>query len=149
MSEKELSLRRFPFFAFLVACSAAAASAQTHPDLSGIWRKSKDGSKVSAGNLAADGVEVPFQPWAEALYNARRENNGKGVPSERCLPHSIPKTYLIAEPTKIVQTPALILILHREFNNYPRGLHRWPSVSCRISMPATDALRVGERHRRR
>ena len=88
------------------------------PDLSGIWRKSRDGTKVSAGNLAADGVEVPFQPWAEALYKERLANNGKGVPSERCLPHQIPKTYLIAEPTKIVQTPGLIVILHEEFNNY-------------------------------
>jgi hypothetical protein len=87
------------------------------PDLSGIWRKNPS-SKVGAGNLAGEGLEVPFQPWAEALYKARREVNGRGVPSERCLPHSIPKAYLILEPTKIVQTPGLIAILYEEFNNY-------------------------------
>src|SRR4051812_26856003 len=86
-------------------------------DLSGIWRKAPS-SKVSAGNLAGEGLEVPFQPWAEAIFKARRDVNGRGVPSERCLPHSIPKGYLIAEPTKIVQTAGLIAILYEEFNNY-------------------------------
>jgi len=156
------------------------------PDLSGIWRKSRDGSrkgsKVSAQNLAADGAEVLFQPWAEALYNARLAKNGQGVPSERCLPHSIPKTYLIAEPTKIVQTPALIAILHEEFNNYrqvftdgrqfPANLDRrwmghstgkWEGDTLIVDTrgfvdetwldfgghPATDALHVVERYRRR
>ena len=152
------------------------------PDLSGIWRKSRDGSKVSAQNLAADGVEVSFQPWAEALYKARLEKNGRGVPSERCLPHSIPKTYLIAEPTKIVQTPRLIVILHEEFNNYRQvftdgrqfppdldarwmgySIGKWEGDTLVVDTrgfvdetwldfgghPATDALHVVERYRRR
>jgi hypothetical protein len=88
------------------------------PDLSGIWRKSREGTKVTAGNIAADGIEIQFHPWAEALYKARLANNGLGVPSERCLPHQLPKAYILAEPTKIVQTPQLIVILHEEFNNY-------------------------------
>jgi hypothetical protein len=33
-----------------------------------------------------DGVKVPFQPWAEALYKQRLENLSKGTPGERCLP---------------------------------------------------------------
>jgi hypothetical protein len=38
---------------------------------------------VTAGNIAADGVEVPFQPWAEGLQT-RLTQQQEGVPSERC-----------------------------------------------------------------
>ena len=152
------------------------------PDLSGIWRKSREGTKITAGNIAADGVEVPFQPWAEEVYKTRLANNGKGVPSERCLPHQLPKAYILAEPTKIVQMPGLVVILHEEFNNYrqvftdgrqfPPDLDRrwmgysigkWDGDTLVVETrgfvddtwldfgghPATDALHVVERYRRR
>ena len=135
-----------------------------------------------AGNIAADGVEVPFQPWAEEVYKTRLANNGKGVPSERCLPHQLPKAYILAEPTKIVQTPGLVVILHEEFNNYRRvftdgrqfppdldrrwmgySIGKWEGDTLGVDTrgfvdetwldfgghPATDALHVVERSRRR
>src|SRR5260370_1419584 len=45
------------------------------PDLSGIW-VAADGKYLP--NIAADGVEVPFQPWAQAVYKQRQENHGIG-----------------------------------------------------------------------
>src|SRR6058998_3690059 len=39
------------------------------PDFSGIWR-APDGKYL--GNLAADGIEVQMQPWAEKLFKERR-----------------------------------------------------------------------------
>jgi hypothetical protein len=93
----------------------APRTPEGRPDLSGIWRR-PDAKYYR--NLAADGVQVPFQPWAEALYKARRENNGKGQPSERCLPQGIPKAMLPPEPFKIVQTPGVVVILYEEFNDY-------------------------------
>lgn len=85
------------------------------PNLSGIWQR-PDAKYME--NLAADGVEVLFQPWAEALYKERQENNGKGQPSERCLPHGVPKAMLPPEPFKIIQTPGVVVILYEEFNHY-------------------------------
>ena len=85
------------------------------PDLSGIWGRPYDGTPV---NNIATGVEVLFQPWADALYKARVENGGKGTPSERCLPHGITKAMSVHLPFKIFQTPELIVILHEEFNHY-------------------------------
>ena len=35
--------------------------------------------------------EIPFQPWAEALYKQRRENNAVDHPGARCLPSGIPE----------------------------------------------------------
>ncbi len=79
------------------------------PVLTGIWRN-PDGKYLN--NIAADGIQVPFQPWAEALYKQRQENFSKDRPSGRCLPHGVPDALLVpATPWKIIQTPAVTLIL--------------------------------------
>ena len=152
------------------------------PDLSGIWQRPRGVPPGSGGTDGiAAGVEVLFQPWAEALYKARADN-GKGTPSERCLPHGITKAVSVPEPFKIVQTPELILVLHEEFNHhrqiftggrrmperraptwlgYSRGT--WEGDTLVVDTtgfvndtwldfrghPATDALHLVERYRRR
>ena len=153
------------------------------PDLSGIWRRPRGAMPTSGGTdgLAA-GIEVLFQPWAEAVYKARGENGGVGMPSERCLPHGITKAFSVPEPFKIVQTPGLVLVLHEEFNHhrqiftdgrrmperrrpasfgYSRGT--WEGETLVVDTtgfvndawldfrghPATDALHLIERYRRR
>lgn len=85
------------------------------PNLSGIWQRPNAKYMV---NLAADLAEVPFRPWTETLYKQRRANNGKGQPSERCLPHGVPKAMLPPEPFKIIQSPEVLVILYEEFNHY-------------------------------
>jgi hypothetical protein len=85
------------------------------PDFSGLW-------VPAAGkfleNLAVDGVEVPFQPWAAALYKERQENHGKGRPSERCLTHGVTDFDALATPRRIIQTPAMIAILFESYNHW-------------------------------
>jgi hypothetical protein len=153
------------------------------PDFSGIWIRPRGVAPGSGGRDGiAAGVEVLFQPSAEALYTARAENSGKGTPSERCLPHGITKAVSVPEPFKIVQTPDLIVILLEEFNHhrqvfmdgrpaparraptwfgYSRG--GWDGDTLVIDTtgfrdeqwldfrghPATDALHLVERYRRR
>src|SRR5215467_2724040 len=39
------------------------------PDLTGVWRVA-DGKYLQ--NLAADGVQVPLQPWAEEVFKERQ-----------------------------------------------------------------------------
>ena len=86
------------------------------PDLTGIWRN-PDGKYLA--NIAADGVQVPFQPWAEALYKERQENNSKDRPSGRCLPHGVPDIMLVpATPFKIIQTPGVTVILHENQGHF-------------------------------
>ena len=153
------------------------------PDLSGIWQRPRGAPPGPGGRDGiAAGVEVLFQPWAEALYKARAENNSKGTPSERCLPHGITKAVSVPEPFKIAQTPGLIVILLEEFNHhrqifidgrraparraptsfgYSRGT--WEGDTLVVDTtglvndtwldfrghPATDALHLVERYRRR
>ena len=156
------------------------------PDLSGIWMRPRGSGPSTASNTPNDGiaqgVEVQFQPWTAALYQARAENHGIGTPSQRCLPHGITKAVSVAEPFKIVQTPGLIVILHEEFNHHRQifldgrgfsehraptyfgySLGRWEGDTLVVDTtgfvddtwldfrghPATDALHIVERYRRR
>ncbi len=79
------------------------------PDLSGIWMV--PGLKYLI-NIAADLPEVPFQPWAKAVYEERRANFGKDDPNNFCLPSMIPEKIAVTSPWKIVETPGLVLILY-------------------------------------
>jgi hypothetical protein len=107
----------------LMLCGVAGAQQQRlprtpdgRPDLSGVWRSASDRylTDLSAGN-----ARVVLQPWARALYNERRAVNGKGRPSERCLPSGVPAMMLARdEPWKVVQTPSAVFILFRESLHY-------------------------------
>ena len=85
------------------------------PDFSGIW-VAADGKYLP--NLAVDGVEVPFQPWALVLYKQRQANHGMGRPSERCLTHGVTDFDALGTPRRIMQTPRMIAILFEAYNHY-------------------------------
>lgn len=86
-------------------------TADGKPDLSGIWEP--NGLKYLL-NIAADlkPDQVPFQPWAAALYKERIENHGLDDPDARCLPSSMPRKDAITSPYKILQSPNLIVFLY-------------------------------------
>src|SRR6516164_4289603 len=83
------------------------------PDLSGLWQRI---SPKYSRNVAADLKPGEVQPWADALVQQRREDLGKGYMNVLCVPFG--PSYVTsadttgAEMMKIVQTPALILILN-------------------------------------
>jgi len=79
------------------------------PDLSGIWQV--PGLKYLI-NIAADLKEVPFQPWAEAVYKERVANFGKDDPNNRCLPSITPEKIAVTSPWKIVETPGMTIVLY-------------------------------------
>src|SRR5947199_429937 len=60
------------------------------PDLSGVWEP--NGKYVQ--NLAADlkPEEVPFQPWAKALFDERKNgSHSKEDKAAHCLPQGVPR----------------------------------------------------------
>jgi hypothetical protein len=81
------------------------------PDITGIWMP--NGLKYLI-NIAADlkPDEVPFQPWAAALYKDRRANLGRDDPNNNCLPSGIPEKEAVTSPFKIMQFPGETLILY-------------------------------------
>lgn len=99
----------------------APRTAEGKPDLSGVWH-ARDGRHI-ANLAAAEGITAPFQPWAAALYKERQDNNGVDRPSGKCLPKSVPDGMTLPPyPFKIVQTPALTLVLYEIFVDY-RQIH--------------------------
>jgi hypothetical protein len=73
------------------------------PDLSGIWETNSGGYVL---NVASDLKPGEVRPWAEALYQQRKENLSKDNPGLRCLPGIGPEISL--GMYKILQTPGAI-----------------------------------------
>src|SRR5918993_3428147 len=122
-------IRRLLAVAILTLVSAPAPrTPDGAPDLSGIWEVIGDTAMPPDGrirskylyNIAVDQPGgAPFHPWAKALHDERQKALGVGAPTERCLPHGIPDAMLTRTlPFKIVQTPALVIVLYEEFNNW-------------------------------
>jgi hypothetical protein len=87
-------------FLVLLACVAASLTAQSVPDLSGVWvvRGSTD--------LPAD---VPYRPEALKLWQQRKANLAKDDPAAYCLPNGVVRMTTL--PYKIVQTQQVVVLL--------------------------------------
>jgi len=92
----------------------APRSADGKPDLSGIWNPPAGYIR----NLAKDlKEEVPFQPWAKAVYDERAAGlHWRDEPDANCLPQGVPKVLVAPAPWRIVQTPGVIFFVHEAFN---------------------------------
>ena len=85
------------------------------PNLSGKW-SSKD--NTFARNLATGLKEedVPFQPWAKALFDKRKDgSHSREDPDANCLPQGVPKIGALAYPWRLIQTPGSIVIIYEAF----------------------------------
>ena len=85
------------------------------PDLSGIWMANPKYSTNLAADLGPE--DVPFQPWAKALYEERRTGaHAREDPPANCLPPGVPRINATPLPWKVVQTPGLVLIAYEVMN---------------------------------
>ena len=109
----------------------APRTSEGRPDLSGVWLFASavpEGDITTpmdpntqpflnlAGKLPPDAVVM--RPAAAALFEQRAAGRGKDLPLSRCLPTGSPMAFTIPAPTKIVQTPDVIVMLHEEVNSY-------------------------------
>lgn len=95
----------------------APRTADGKPDFSGIWIATPDSAYLM--NIAADLPPAAVQPWAEQQATQRMKSYGKDDPAAiGCQPfgprHIFGTMLNEAARTKIVQTPALILVLHED-----------------------------------
>ena len=86
-------------------------------DLSGIWVR-RDNRYLQ--DIGADIGELPMQPWAQGVYQERRDNLGKDRPAARCLPRSLPSAMMIRDvPFKILPAlPGTLVILFEQYQEY-------------------------------
>jgi hypothetical protein len=93
--------------------AAVPRTAEGRPDLSGIWRAS--GGPYNR-NIAVDLKQEEIQPWAREVYWQRVFNLGADSPRALCLPDP-PPTYHLNGMARIVQTPALTVIINEGVSN--------------------------------
>lgn len=107
--------------AFLLALTltVAAAAAQAHPDLTGVWAISAPVQALKS----ATGEAPPLKPEAQAVLDAHRAAAAKGDYSfdgvTRCLPPGLPRLMLMHEPFEIMQRDKVIYFVH-QLNRLPR-----------------------------
>jgi hypothetical protein len=91
-------------------------TADGKPDLSGIWQMNGKYLQDIAADMKPG--DVPYQPWAQAEFDARQGGaRGKDDPAARCLP-GMPKLDALPYPFKIVETPGAVVILFEGFTIY-------------------------------
>ena len=95
----------------------APRTADGKPDFSGIWLASPHPAYFL--NIAADLDATDVQPWATELFVERMNNFGADDPASiGCQPwgprHIFGTVLAEAARTKIVQTPAVIVVLHED-----------------------------------
>ncbi len=67
-------------------------------------------------------IEVPFQPWAKAVYEARLATLSKTDPEGLCLPPGIPRMMATPFPFQIFQQPDRVIFL------FEGGAHMWRTI---------------------
>ena len=98
------------------------------PDLSGVWLNewfyggqvrqppASPAGEPPPSAFADVGANMPgglpFQPWAKELMSRRKEQNSKDNPDAHCLPMGLMQFHEHPQPRKMVQTPAVLLILY-------------------------------------
>jgi hypothetical protein len=85
----------------------APKTAAGKPDFSGIWEHQN--ARDAAYYL--NGIDIPWQPWAKALFDHNTATNMIDNPESRCLPRGLPKADAF-DVHKIVQTRDEIVILY-------------------------------------
>ncbi|MBV8845683.1 MAG: hypothetical protein JO307_22990 [Bryobacterales bacterium] len=116
----------------------APKTAYGKPDLSGVWEPN---ANKYVRNIAADlePEDVPFQPWAKALYESRVDgSHEKEDPDANCLPQGVPKISAAPAPWKIVQSPTFIVVVYEAFN-----LWRQIFLDGRTMMPDANPTWMG------
>ena len=93
--------------------AAAPKTADGRPDFSGVWEHLN--SRGSAYYLK--GIDIPWKPWAKALFDKNTADNLIDNPESRCLPRGVPKADAF-DLHKIVQSPDLIVILYEYQTTY-------------------------------
>ena len=85
------------------------------PDLSGIWEVDNKYVRDLATDLKIE--NVPFQPWAKALFDERKDGaHSREDNAAHCLPPGTPRINAAPFPWKLVQTSTFIVIVYETSN---------------------------------
>jgi hypothetical protein len=72
-------------------------------DLRGIWMLQGRFIFNIASGMKPD--DIPYQPWAKALYDSRLANESIDDPVGHCIPAGVPRADVVPYPWKLLQLP--------------------------------------------
>jgi hypothetical protein len=133
----------------------APRTADGKPDLSGIWDIEHNRPCPPPGcfdmEVGQEFVNIgwslkgglPYQAWAAAARKKRSDENGKDDPVTHCLPGGVVKSHTSALMRKIVQTPALVVIL-KEADTSFRQIFTDGRPLPTVEQPTFDGYSVGK-----
>jgi len=91
-------------------------AADGKPVLAGLWRPSPGiGGDITRG---MNGGDVPFQPWAKALFEQRRANDSRDDPTANCIVGGVPRSDFVGYPFKVLQVPGIVVVLYEAVHAY-------------------------------
>jgi hypothetical protein len=94
-------------------------TADGKPDLQAIWMPGGGFVfNIAAGQKPED---IPFQPWAKALYDSRQANESIDDPVGHCIPAGVPRADAVPYPWKLVKLPDEYVILYE-------AVHGWRQI---------------------
>ena len=91
-------------------------AADGKPVLSGLWRPAPG----IAGSITRgmNGEEVPYRPWAKALFEERQANDSRDDPTANCIVGGVPRSDFVGYPLKILEVPGMVVILYEAIHSY-------------------------------
>jgi hypothetical protein len=87
-----------------------------NPDITGIWDPVRPYFINLANKLKES--DIPYTPWALALYKHRRDTESKEDPTGNCIPGGVPRSDAVPYPWKIVRADRMMLILYEAVHGY-------------------------------
>jgi hypothetical protein len=111
------------------------------PDLTGIWLASR--AVFDLAQAVKGGGPIPLSPEGKAIFDQRRATLSKDDPSARCLPTGLPVRALLRTPFKLVQTPALTVILYESGTRFRQILADGRPLPPLVDWPAWQGFSVG------
>jgi len=133
--------------------SAAAAHAQTPPDLSGVWAPYRAGRGADPKLNPPPPTPIVLKPLYAKPYEARRaaedEATKKGEPlgtaAVQCVPYGFPRMMAVAlYPAEIIQRPAQITLITEAFSEVRRVYMNQPQLPIDEVPPGYYGHSVGK-----
>jgi hypothetical protein len=85
-------------------------------DLRGIWMPQGRFIFDIASGMKPD--DIPYQPWAKALYDSRQANESIDDPVGHCIPAGVPRADVVPYPWKLLQLPDEFVILYEAVHGF-------------------------------
>lgn len=119
----------------------APRTPEGRPDLSGIWLASR--AVFNLSQALKRGETISFTPEGKKLFDERRATESKDDPSARCLPTGLPMRALLRTPFKILQVPAVTVILYESRTTFRQILTDGRPLPREVDWPAWQGFSVG------